>query len=94
MSTHVGAPAATKLLVGEVESDALMDKLQERRTASEALVSSWLLHTELHCAASRRPEDVAAGAVEALLSALTLVDVEPADLVAAPLFSAVSAPLT
>lgn len=94
MTTCVDTPAAMKLWVDEAESDALMDMLQERRAASETLASSWPLHTELHCAASRRPEDVAAGAVEALLSALTLVDVEPADLVAAPLFSAVSAPLT
>ena len=84
MTTYVDTSAAMKLLVDEAESDALVDKLEELREAGETLVSSWLLHTELHCAANRHPADVAADAVEAVLSAVALVDVERADLVAAP----------
>jgi predicted nucleic acid-binding protein len=82
--TYVDTSAAMKLLVDEGESSALVDKLQELRAAGETLVSSWLLHTELCCAANRHPADVAADAVEAVLSALALVDIDRADLIAAP----------
>ncbi len=84
MITYVDTSAAMKLLVDEGESSALVDKLQELRAAGETLVSSWLLHTELCCAANRHPADVAADAVEAVLSALALVDIDRADLIAAP----------
>ena len=84
MITYVDTSAAMKLLVDEGESSALVDKLQELRAAGETLVSSWLLHTELRCAANRHPADVAADAVEAVLSALALVDIDRADLIAAP----------
>ena len=84
MITYVDTSAAMKLLVDEGESNALVDKLQELRAAGETLVSSWLLHTELCCAANRHPADVAADAVEAVLSALALVDIDRADLIAAP----------
>ncbi len=84
MITYVETSAAMKLLVDEAESNALADKLEELRAAGETLVSSWLLHTELRCAANRHPGDVAADAVEAVLSGLALVDIERADLTAAP----------
>ncbi len=84
MITYVDTSAAMKLLVDEGESSALVDKLQELRAAGGTLVSSWLLHTELCCAANRHPADVAADAVEAVLSALALVDIDRADLIAAP----------
>ncbi len=84
MITYVDTSAAMKLLVDEGESNALVDKLQELRAAGETLVSSWLLHTELRCAANRHPAAVAADAVEAVLSVLALVDIDRADLTAAP----------
>lgn len=49
------------------------------------LVSSLLLHTELHCAANRRPEQVPPGTVADVLSTVALVDVERSDLTTAPL---------
>jgi hypothetical protein len=46
-------------------------------------VASWLLHTELHCAAGRHPETVTIAAVQAVLDTLVLVDVTRGDLLAA-----------
>lgn len=50
--TYLDASAAMKLLVDEPESEALTAELSagdDRR-----LISSWLLHTEMHRAAGRR----------------------------------------
>lgn len=85
MITYVDTSAAMKLLVEEAESDALAQHLEARRDAGDTLVSSWLLHTELHCAANRHPEDVPAGSVNDVLSAMALIDVERTDLTTAPL---------
>lgn len=77
---YVDASAAVKLLVHETESSALREAL---KSAARPLVASFLLHTELHCAAGRRPELIAADAVNAVLSTLTLVDVTRGDLLSA-----------
>lgn len=78
--------AAMKLVVEEPESVALANRLQQARSSGrDTLVSSLLLHTELHCAANRRPEDVPRETVRRVLSTIALVDVEGADLVTAPL---------
>ena len=53
---YLDTSAAMKLIVDEPQSDALMRELTSREHGD--LVASWLLHTELHCAAGRHPEAV------------------------------------
>lgn len=52
--SYVDTSAAMKLVVEEPESAALADALSTDRQ----LVASWLLHTEMHCAAGRHPQAV------------------------------------
>jgi hypothetical protein len=76
-----------KLVLDEPQSEALVRELAdgpERR-----LVASWLLHTEMHCAAGRHPDDIDPAAVKSVLDAVTLVDVTRGDL----LIAGVQAPL-
>jgi predicted nucleic acid-binding protein len=82
---YVDTSAALKLLVQETESTALAAHLEQRREDGDTLVASLLLHTELHCAANRRPEFIEHEAVADVLSAIALVDVEAGDLTTAPL---------
>ena len=44
------------------------------------MVASWLLHTELHCAANRHPDDIDLAAVDIVLDTITLVDLTRGDL--------------
>lgn len=85
MIVYVDTSAAMKLLVEERESTSLAAYLERRRRGGDVLVASLLLHTELHCAANRRPEQVSHDAVAEVLSTLALVDVETGDLTTAPL---------
>jgi uncharacterized protein len=86
MIIYVDTSAAMKLLVDEAESAALAEHLEEARgVASDTLVASLLMHTELHCAANRRPEHIRPQSVADVLSTLALIDVESADLTTAPL---------
>lgn len=85
MIVYLDTSAAMKLLVEERESTALAAHLEQRREGGDTLVSSLLLHTELHCAANRRPEYIDHEAVADVLSALALIDVEAGDLTTAPL---------
>lgn len=71
-----------KLLVEEAESAALIAYLQSAED-ERRLVSSWLLHTELHCAANRRPDDVDLDSVAIVLDAVTLIDLTRGDLLTA-----------
>lgn len=74
-----------KLLVEEAESRALAGFLEKARRGPDTLVASLLLHTELHCAANRRPEHISHETVTDVLSAVALVDLESGDLTTAPL---------
>ena len=86
MIVYVDTSAAMKLLVEEAESAALAEYLEQARTVtSDTLVASLLLHTELHCAANRRCEDIQPESVADVLSTLALIDVEGGDLTTAPL---------
>ena len=79
--TYLDTSAAMKLIVEEPQSDALTDELasdEERR-----LVASWLLHTELRCAAGRHPDAVSLEAVQVVLDVVSLVDLTRGDLLAA-----------
>jgi len=77
---YVDTSAAMKLVVDEPESAALARELVE---GDRRLASSWLLHTEMHCAAGRRPESVALDAITVVLRRVTLVDLTRGDLLAA-----------
>ena len=79
-TAYLDTSAAMKLLIRERESEALRDELVHN---AHRLVASWLLHTELHCAAGRHPTLIAATAVTAMLDAVVLVDVTRGDLLSA-----------
>ena len=79
-TSYLDTSAAMKLLIDEAESEALLGELG---TSARRLVASWLLHTELHCAAGRNPAQVATAEVNAVLDAVTLLDVTRGDLLAA-----------
>lgn len=79
-TAYLDTSAAMKLLVPEAESEALVDELER---PERVLAASWLLHTELHCAAGRNPADVALDAVADVLGVVTLVDLTRGDLLAA-----------
>lgn len=85
MIVYVDTSAAMKLLVEEKESAMLADDLQGRIRAGDTLVASLLLHTELHCAANRRPEHIEHEAVSEVLATIAIVDIENSDLTATPL---------
>jgi len=83
---YLDTSAAMKLVVEEAESAALADHLEQvRADRTDVLVSSLLLHAELHCAAGRHPEAVGSDEVTAALSTVSLVDLERGDLLTAPL---------
>jgi uncharacterized protein len=83
---YVDTSAAMKLLIEESESIVLADFLEQSRSAaSDTLVASLLLHTELHCAANGRSTAIRPEAVAEVLSAIALVDLESGDLTTAPL---------
>lgn len=79
-TAYLDTSAAMKLLVREAESEALVAELAR---PGRMLVASWLLHTELHCAAGRNPVEVDRGAVSDVLDLVTLVDITRGDLLAA-----------
>jgi uncharacterized protein len=82
---YVDTSAAMKLLVEEKESAELADHLHRRIEDGDTLVASLLVHTELHCAANRRPEHIEHEAVSDVLSTIALIDIESGDLTTAPL---------
>lgn len=85
MILYIDTSAAMKLLVQEKESADLAAHLERRRDGRETLVASLLLHTELHCAANRRPEQIGHNEVADVLSTIALLDLENGDLTTAPL---------
>lgn len=70
-----------KLVVDEDETDALKDELD--RVSDRTVVASWLLHTELHCAAGRRPEEIPVDGLTAIFDRVELTDLTREDLLAA-----------
>jgi uncharacterized protein len=60
VTSDLDTSAAMKLLVEEAESEALTAYLQSAEVSE--VVGSWLLHTELHGAANRHPDDIDADA--------------------------------
>jgi predicted nucleic acid-binding protein len=78
VTSYLDTSAAMKLLVEEAESAALTTYLQSEEVSE--VVASWLLHTELHCAANRHPEDIDLAAVGVVLDTVTLIDLTRGDL--------------
>lgn len=78
--TYLDTSAVMKLLFREDESHALKEHLARR--GEEPLVASWLLHTELHCAAARRG-GASASKLSTVLSFVDLVDLTRGDLITA-----------
>jgi predicted nucleic acid-binding protein len=82
---YLDTSAAMKLLVDEAESEALIMYLQSpaERAEERVLVASWLLHTELHCAANRHPDEIVLDSVAMVLDVVTLIDLTRGDLLTA-----------
>ena len=79
--SYLDTSAAMKLILDEPQSQALTDELAGRD--DRLLVSSWLLHTEMHCAAGRHPQDVDLETVGTVLDSVSLIDLTRGDLLAA-----------
>jgi uncharacterized protein len=79
--SYLDTSAAMKLVLDEPQSDALTTDLAG--SDDRELVSSWLLHTEMHCAAGRHPQDVDLEAVRTMLDSVSLIDLTRGDLLAA-----------
>ncbi|MGA9284670.1 MAG: type II toxin-antitoxin system VapC family toxin [Solirubrobacteraceae bacterium] len=79
--SYLDTSAAMKLVLDEPQSGALTEELAGRD--DRRLVSSWLLHTEMHCAAGRHPQDIDLEAVGIVLDSVTLIDFTRGDLLAA-----------
>lgn len=77
---YLDTSAAIKLIIDEAESATLAESLA---SSSSQLVSSWLLHTEMHCAAGRHPNDIELENVRAVLDTVNLVDLTRGDMIAA-----------
>lgn len=69
---YLDTSAAMKLVIEQTESEALVAALTD---SSRRLAASWLLHSELHCAAGRHPAIIPIDAITAVLDAVSLVDV-------------------
>ena len=83
MISYLDTSAAMKLIVDEPESYFLAKYVRALDSAEANLVASWLLHTELHCAASRHPQAVKSASVTTVLDAISLVDLARGDLLTA-----------
>ena len=85
MTSYLDTSAAMKLLVQEAESDALEAYLQTPGGGAQErlLVSSWLLHTELYCAANRHPDVIDLDSVGVVLDTASLIDITRGDLLTA-----------
>lgn len=77
---YLDTSAAMKLLIDESGSAELIEEVDR---SDRRIVASWLLHAELHCAAGRRPEDIAADRMRAILDRVLLVDLTRSDLISA-----------
>ncbi len=82
MICYLDTSAAMKLLVEESESAALVAYLQSTDDERQ-LAASWLLHTELHCAANRHPADVDLASAGLVLDTVSLIDLTRGDLLTA-----------
>ncbi len=82
MICYLDTSAAMKMLVEERESSALVAHVQSKADDIQ-VVASWLLHTELHCAARRHPDEVDVISVALVLDTISLIDLTRGDLLTA-----------
>lgn len=80
VDAYLDTSAAMKLVIDEHGSSEIVSVLDDPQ---RRVVASWLLHTELHCAAGRRPQDISHPRLRAVLERTLLVDVVRADLLTA-----------
>ncbi|MGH2869841.1 MAG: type II toxin-antitoxin system VapC family toxin [Solirubrobacteraceae bacterium] len=83
MISYVDTSAAMKLLVEEPQTAPLVAYLQSPVEGERRLIASWLLHTELHCAANRHPDAIDAESVGIVLDTVSLIDLTRGDLLTA-----------
>ncbi|MFV0372931.1 type II toxin-antitoxin system VapC family toxin [Microbacterium sp.] len=80
VDAYLDTSAAMKLIVAEHGSSEIVSVLDDPQ---RRVVASWLLHTELQCAAGRRPDDISHPRMRAVLERILLVDLVRADLLTA-----------
>lgn len=80
-TSYLDTSAAMKLVLDEAESEALITALES--DPGRRLAASWLLHTELYCAAGRHPESIDCESIRDVLNAVSLVDLTRGDMIAA-----------
>lgn len=80
VDAYLDTSAAMKLVIAEHGSAEIARVLDD---PDRRAVASWLLHTELHCAAGRRPGDISHPRLQAVLERTLLVDLSRADLLTA-----------
>lgn len=78
MLIYADTSAMLKALVVDIESQALRREIAKREANGGAFVSSWLLHTELHCALERRIAGADHAEVGLMLEAAGLTVLAPA----------------
>lgn len=82
MIVYLDTSAVLKILIDEPGMRAMREAFNGWQVEGDDLVSSFLLHTEMHCAARRR--DVAAPeTIDMLLGGIGLIDLDRALLLAA-----------
>lgn len=77
---YLDTSAALKIVVSEPGREALIGYLND---PGLTLTASWLLYTEMLCAAGRRPEAVPADLARQALDQVEFVDLTRADLISA-----------
>ena len=82
MIVYLDTSAVLKVLIDEPGMQAMRESVNGWQMAGDDLVSSFLLHTEMHCAAQRRGV-AAAGVIDMLLGAIGLIDIDRTHLLAA-----------
>lgn len=82
MIVYLDTSAVLKVLIDEPDMQVMRESFNGWQLAGDDLVSSFLLHTEMHCAAQRRGV-AASEVVDTLLGAIGLIDIERAHLLAA-----------
>lgn len=81
---YLETSAAIKLVLLEPEREAFIAHISDSELV---LTASWLLYTEMHCAAGRHPEAIPVEKVLQAIDQVELVDVSRNDLISAGRFA-------
>lgn len=82
MLVYLDTAAALKILIDEPETRAMRETFHGWQLEGHDIVASYLLRTEMHCAARRRGF-AEAQTIDLLLSAVGLIDIERSHLLVA-----------